>query len=283
MKSNAEYKKIPTTELVLPSSDGIIAKLSTANRNFYNIIYLDTTDSTNLRAKELAREGCAEGTVVITSEQTAGRGRLGRKFHSPRGSGIYLSVVLRLGVSVIPERITTTAAVAVCNAAERCTNAIPEIKWVNDVLVDGRKVCGILTEGAASPRGGLDWAVLGIGINLTCPDGGFPPELDGIAGAVFEGGAPFADIADRMAAAVLDEFAALYEQLKSDSCDAVAREYADRCSTPGKSVTVIRGSERREAVALRLDDSLRLVVRYDDGTEEALTSGEVSVRPHDKT
>jgi len=265
------------------SAAGIMARLSKPAIELYFVECVGVTNSTNTLAKRLAAQGCAAGHVIIAEGQTEGRGRLGRAFFSPRGSGLYMSVVLRpKGELASPELITTAAAVAVCRAIEEVAAANPEIKWVNDVLVGGRKVCGILTEGAASPSGGIEYAVLGIGINLAAPAGGFPPEIADVAGALFEYEPP-SDIFERAAAAVLENFAKLY-LLPGASRDEIVRSYKLYCSTPGKHVEVIRGNERRPALALALDDSLRLIVRYDEGGEtEALSFGEISVKPSRRT
>ncbi len=122
---------------------------------------------------------------------------------------------------------------------------------------------------------------MGAGINLLDPEGGFPSELESVAGALCSGSAPYDDLPDRVAAAFLNALARLYGAGTHISVplETIKHEYTRRCTTPGKRITVIHGSDRRPADALRLDDNLRLVVRYEDGTEDALSSGEVSVRP----
>jgi BirA family biotin operon repressor/biotin-[acetyl-CoA-carboxylase] ligase len=128
-------------------------------------------DSTNNRAKELAAQGAPHGTAVIAGTQTGGRGRYGRSFASPPG-GLYMSVVLKIA-GADTELMTAAAAVAVCRAVERVTGLQPRIKWVNDVLIDGKKVCGILCETVS----GAEWAVAGIGVNT----GAVPEEVQSIA------------------------------------------------------------------------------------------------------
>lgn len=268
-------------ELLFPTAEGIAARLSASAAEFYSVECVGVVDSTNIIAKRMAAEGCSAGKVIVADGQTAGRGRLGRSFHSPRGTGLYISIVLRpQGDAAKPELITTAAAVAVCRAIEGVAGDRPAIKWVNDVLLNGRKVCGILTEGSTTPSGALDYAVLGIGINLVVPEGGFPAEIADIAGALFESTAAPADLADRMAATLLDGFAKLY--VFSADHSEIIQAYKDYCTTPGRRVTVVRGSSRRSAYALGLDDSLHLHVRYDDGEEEALSHGEISIRPDEK-
>ncbi len=279
---NPEKPVISDTTLHPPSEAGIVARLCAPAAEFYSVECVGVVDSTNTIAKRMAAEGCAAGKVIVADGQTAGRGRLGRAFHSPRGTGLYLSVVLRPQDELAkPEFITTAAAVAVCRAIESTAATRPAIKWVNDVLIGDRKVCGILTEGSASRAGGLDFAVLGIGINLVWPKGGFPADIAGTAGALFKGEVSPADLPDRVAAAVLSNFAKLYVLPSADPSE-IVRLYKSYCTTPGKHITVICGSSRRPALALGLDDSLHLLVRYDDGEEEALAFGEISIRPDDK-
>ena len=236
---------------------------------------IDECPSTNTLLKARAAE-LSPWHTVIARRQTGGRGRMGRSFCSPEGTGLYMSVLLRpqLAAAEAP-LITTAAAVAVCRAVEALGSDRAEIKWVNDVLIHGRKVCGILTEaGAGAETGMLDWAVLGVGINVLEPAGGFPAEIADIAGAVFP--RRERDMRARLAAAFLRRFYEIYTALPDR---AFAAEYQARSCLVGRRVNVLRGGGSRGALALAVDDACRLVVRYEDGTEEALFSGEVSVRP----
>ena len=154
-------------------------------------IYLyDKLESSNRTAKTLALEGAPHGTMVLTSQQTAGRGRLGRRFESPAGKGIYLSLVLRPGLPMTEaQAVTVSAAVAVCRAVKRLCGLDLGIKWVNDLYYNGKKVCGILTEaGADIESGQLEWLVVGIGLNLTSRPEDWPEELRPIAGSLYPGG-----------------------------------------------------------------------------------------------
>ena len=151
-------------------------------------IYLyDKLESSNRTAKTLALEGTPHGTMVLTSQQTAGRGRLGRRFESPAGKGIYLSLVLRPGLPMTEaQAVTVSAAVAVCRAVKRLCGLDLGIKWVNDLYYNGKKVCGILTEaGADIESGQLEWLVVGIGLNLTSRPEDWPEELRPIAGSLY--------------------------------------------------------------------------------------------------
>ncbi|MBQ8974576.1 MAG: biotin--[Oscillospiraceae bacterium] len=267
--TNKGYTLTPESSAV--SSPGIESLLSTPCR----LRILNTVTSTNDEAKRLAEDGAKEWTVVIAKEQTAGKGRLGRSFYSPPGSGIYMSIVLRPAFSAQQSLlITTAAAVAVAQALEECGCPRADIKWVNDVYTGGKKVCGILTEGSFDFETGLlSYAVLGIGINLSAPDGGFPHELKDKAGWAFSGDIP---LPNRIIASVIDNFAAYYERLTERPH---LEGYKSRCMLTGRNVLVHSRDSLRPALVLGIDDDFRLLVRYGDGSVEALSSAEVSVTP----
>lgn len=242
--------------------------------SFPELEVLPTAASTNSILRQKANAGSPEGCTVIAAAQTEGRGRLGRKFYSPPDTGIYLSLLLR------PEndsplqamKVTTMAAVAACEAIEAVSGRKAEIKWVNDIYMDGRKVCGILTEGLFQMEtGSLDFVILGMGMNVYEPDSGFPEELAGIAGAVFHSSQE--DGKNRLAAAFLNHFCRYYYGDWN-----FAEAYRRRSLVIGKEIQVLRRGEQRAAIALDVDGDCRLIVRYGDGTVETLSSAEISVR-----
>lgn len=243
-----------------------------------DIRVLETVSSTNTVLKELAGQGAAEGTCLIAGQQTAGRGRLGRSFYSPAGTGIYMSVLLRPTMSANrATEITAAAAVAAAQTIWDLTGETAEIKWVNDVVLRGKKVCGILTEGALdASSGALKWAVMGIGINASTPPGGFPEDIRSVAGAVFER-CELPERRCRLAAGVLDRFWDRYLHLGDEDC---WRQYRARSLVLGRRIQVlIPGREPRDAYALDVERDYSLRVRYMDGTVSMLRSGEVSIRP----
>jgi birA, biotin-[acetyl-CoA-carboxylase] ligase region len=242
----------------------------------FDIRVYRTITSTNTVLKELAANGAMEGTVLISAEQTAGKGRMNRRFHSPSGTGLYLSVLLRPSMKAEDALfITTAAAVAVARTAEEVSGRQTGIKWVNDVYLDGKKICGILTEASLDiESGGLEYAVCGIGVNIAMPEEGFPDEIKNIAGALFDA-PPAGDIRNRMAAGILMKLMAYYDDLGNRL---FFEEYVKRSIIIGKEITVSGRGEARTATALSIDQSCNLVVRYQDGTVESLGSGEVSVR-----
>lgn len=241
-------------------------------------VYDEAAGSTNDLVREAALRGEPEGLVVVADTQRAGRGRQGRTFVSPPGTGVYMSLLLRPKLPAAEAvAVTGIAAVAVTRAMEDLGAGGAGIKWVNDVYLRGLKVCGILTEATMDMEsGGLDHAVLGIGVNLFPPAGGFPPELTGIAGAVFSG-KPEDDERSRIIAAILDRFLPLYRALPDRGW---LEEYRSRSILTGREVSFLREGRERRGLVLGVDDAARLLIRLDSGEETALSSGEVQlIRP----
>ena len=231
--------------------------------------------STNTVLKELAEQGRPEGLVLIAQSQVKGKGRLGRSFYSPQGQGLYMSILLRPELPAEDSlAITTAAAVAVAEAVSRVTGRQAMIKWVNDVYLEGRKICGILTEAAIDfENGKLNYAVLGIGVNILEPPGGFPPEISETAGALYREEAP-ADTRTRLAAEILNCFFGFYRALPEHSyMDA----YKKLSLLTGLEITFQQGQETWEGTVLGIDNEARLVVRLDSGEEKAFSAGEVAI------
>lgn len=257
------------------SVQGIRGYLSPECRDL-RLEVLQTVDSTNGWVRAKAEAGEPEGYVVIAVSQEKGKGRVGRSFFSPADTGIYMSILLRPeGLSPgEASKITTTAAVAVCQAIEALSGRKAQIKWVNDIYMEGKKVSGILTEASVGLEDGLlDYGILGIGVNAYAPAGGFPPELAGKAGAVFE--SPQDDGKNRLAAEILNRFMKAYGQ--TDARDYV-EEYRKRCLVLGQEILVLGRGEARKAKALDVDEDCRLVVQYADGKRESLSSGEIQIQ-----
>ena len=236
-----------------------------------------SVDSTNNACKRLAAEGAPDGTAILTGCQTAGRGRRGRTFVSPPG-GLYLSILLRPEFSTRQSpQITALAAVAAARAAEQLCGTPIQIKWVNDLWKNGKKVCGILTEAALDLESGmLDYAVLGLGFNVAAPADGWPEDLRDVAGALYDG-SPAPGARATLAAAFLNTFWPLY---RTGPRSGYLDEYRRRQALIGQRVLVTpRRGTPRAAQVLGIDDECKLVVRFDgESRPAALNSGEVSVR-----
>lgn len=232
-------------------------------------------DSTNALCKQKALENAPEGYTAIAKSQTHGRGRLGRTFFSPDGSGLYMSFLLRPAFSpALFPRLTPLAAVAVCRALKKEARVSPGIKWVNDVYLNGKKLCGILTQGGQDPQG-RPWVVVGIGVNLVLPQEGFPHELSSLACALYPSHPDPDGLRATLARYIQEEFASLYRDPMAESA---VEEYRRLCFLFGRSVTVLQGEQHYLATALDVDDSFRLKVKKEDGSLCSLEAGEVSLK-----
>lgn len=240
--------------------------------------WFNSTDSTNTQAKVMAQNGAPHGTVVIAGHQTGGRGRMGRSFSSPDGKGIYLSVILRPGCHAEDlMHLTCAAAVAMCDAVEETTGYRPGIKWINDLVGNGKKLGGILTELSVESKSGLvQYAVIGIGINCSQSEDDFPEEIRHIAvsartltGKAVE--------QSRLSAAMISALWTMDAALMTHKTE-IMNAYRKNCITLGQQVVVLRSDEKRYGTATDIDADGGLLVAYDDGTTETVSSGEVSVR-----
>jgi BirA family transcriptional regulator, biotin operon repressor / biotin---[acetyl-CoA-carboxylase] ligase len=238
----------------------------------------DSLESTNKTAKELALTEPNHDIVILTNEQTEGRGRLGRNFYSPKNAGLYMSILFRPSFDLSQSILVTTAApVAVVRAIERLVPADLSIKWVNDIYYKEKKICGILTEAISDfETGRIGYVVLGIGVN--CFEMDFPEELSGIAGSL---GGGFTR--NRLAAEIINQWNALLPGMEDRS---FLEDYRERSAVLGKEIVVFptgnRETEGILAKALEIDGDGGLVVRYLAGPQaghiETLSGGEVSIR-----
>ena len=240
----------------------------------WQITDTEETASTNGDLKLLAQQGAPHGRVLLAKRQTAGRGRMGRSFFSPDGTGLYLSVLLRPDCSAEEcGRITQTAAVAALRAAQKFCEDEIQIKWVNDLYRNGKKICGILTEGEADPTTGkLSYAVVGAGFNLCPPQEGFPPELTKIAGSLRDAFAPALRL--RLAAEFLNEL----ETCLTLPFSEILAEYRERSLLTGKRVCSPTNTFSGTAEVLGIDENGGLLLKTETGETRTLTCGEVSVK-----
>lgn len=264
-------------------------------------------DSTNNVLKQYAADGERRDMVLLAEQQSAGRGRRGRSFFSPEGTGLYMSLLLHPDAA--PQEaamLTTLTAAAAARAVEKVSGGETEIKWVNDVRMRGKKISGILTEGSTSmEEGKLEYVVVGIGINIYEPEGGFPEEVRDVAGAVFASHVPKENLRNCLAAEFLKNFMEYYRNFPARD---YLEEYRKRSFVIGKRVRIIspgrepeqrkgpgaedagcnaeanaRASARASALVLGIDDDCHLKVQYDDGRVEYLSSGEISIRPEENS
>lgn len=243
----------------------------------FDLELIPCTGSTNALLRERAAAGAAEGSVILANQQTQGRGRLGREFYSPPDTGVYLSLLLRpRGLEPAQAvKLTTMAAVAACRAIEEVSGKEAEIKWVNDIFLNRKKVCGILTEASYSlENGSLDYVILGIGFNVYPPAVGFPGKLADIADSILK--IQTDQGKNRLAASFLRRFLEIYRGTADGDYAAV---YRSKSMVIGRPIRVISPAGTRNAYALDVDRDCRLIVRWEDGTVESLSSAEVSIRP----
>lgn len=246
--------------------------------NYFKIKVYKTIGSTNDKVKELALDGKEEGYIVISEEQTKGKGRFGRKFHSPKNTGIYMSILLRPRLMAQDSYlITTSAAVAVAEAIESISNKEAKIKWVNDIYLDDKKVSGILTEAALDFESGLiQYVVLGIGVNLKSPNEGFHEDIKNIAASVFneEDNLP-KDIRSLFIAKIIENFFSYYNSIDQKK---FIDEYKRKSILINREVNIESNKGSVKAKVLEIDDLCRLKVQLEDGSIKELSSGEVSIR-----
>lgn len=258
--------------------DKILSALPEKHPWANSILWFDSINSTNDRAKVLAHEGAPHGTILIANHQTGGRGRMGRSFHSPAGGGVYMSVVLRPGCA--PDKLmhlTCAAAVAMCQAVEDAAGFRPGIKWTNDLVYGGKKLGGILTELSLDSKSGLvQYAIVGIGINCCQNAHDFPPDIRDMA-ASLSMVAGQAVARSRLAAAMVQALFRMDRMLLTGK-DAVMSAYTGSCITVGQDIVLLRSGERRHGKAVGIDPDGGLIVTFENGSTETITSGEVSIR-----
>ena len=258
------------------SVEGMLPYLSQESISEKFFVY-GCLESTNKTAKEMAISGAEHGSVIIANSQTTGKGRYGRTFHSPPDHGLYMSLILQptqYGFST-PTLITAFAAVSVCEAIEAISKKMPKIKWVNDIFLDGRKICGILTEAVTDfESGNTQWIVVGIGVNYTTPATGYPEKLQHIAGSVFGTDTP-PTTRNHLAAEIVNRLLT-----HEDTFDekVMLEKYKQRMFVLGKTIIVTGAVETYEAIAVDVDSIGHLIIKNANGELLSLSSGEISIR-----
>lgn len=241
------------------------------------ITILDCCDSTNTVLKALAKEHAPEGTILVTEHQTAGRGRLGKSFFSPKGCGLYFSILLRPAIPVQDAVfITVAAAVSIKRAVKKLLSLDTQIKWVNDVYFEHKKFGGILTETGLNTDGTLAYAILGIGINILPPEMGYPKEFASKTtnlSDMAKGDLP-EDVKNQLLAQILNEFYDCYRELNKKE---YLLEYKSSSCVIGKEIDILSGPYTGRAVALDIDENANLVVQLTNHETVTLSSGDVSI------
>lgn len=268
------YRLGSSPDLLL--ADDLMSRLGEDRLIGREIHVFKETASTNDVVERLARDGAREGVVVFAEAQTRGRGRLGRRWHSPAGQGLYFSVLLRPKLRPSEAtQLTVVAAAALVRAIEATTPVRPAIKWPNDLLVDGRKIAGVLTELSAEVDT-IKHLTLGIGLDVNQAAGDFPPELRSVATSL-RAAAGHAISRPELATRILLELDADYARVRRGQFDAVADEWEERCTTLGHQVAIRIGERVVRGRAEALDDDGALLVRTQHGRLERVIGGDVAV------
>ena len=252
-----------------------------------SIIIYDKIDSTINEAKRLLMDNDKKNnslfnTIIIAKEQTAGRGRRGRSFASPKGDSIYISFIMHPQNTIEQNQmITISSAVAVCNTISEMTNESPSIKWVNDVIVSDKKICGILTEAVTDlESGGIEAIIIGIGININTTKKSFPKEIRDIAGSIrLKSGKR-----NSFVASLINNVIGCYFKASTPE---IISEYREHSFLVGRPIYVLINESATDeqkkvpASVLSITDTGGLEVEYENGSKEILRAGEVSIRPAD--
>lgn len=275
--SNKGYSLSKETDML---SSKIIKNNMPKYSNKFNFKIYKTVESTNIIARDMAVNGAESGTVVLAEEQTNGYGRNGKSFFSPYGTGIYMSIILNLKKEkklFNSSFITTAAAMAVSKSIEEVSNENTQIKWVNDVFINEKKVCGILTEGAFSFEDGrLDYAVIGIGVNVNFPKNGFPKELDNIAASINLKNDTIntqSDMRNILIAKILEN---LYDYYFNDVV--FYEEYKKRSFLIGKKVSININDKEHIVRVLDIDETFALIIEFQNGKIDRVISGSVNYK-----
>lgn len=240
------------------------------------ILYLDEVDSTNTAAKKAAENGAVHGTLVVSERQTGGKGRRGRAWDSPRGTGIFMTLILRPNMAPVhASMLTLVAALAVADGIRECTGAESLIKWPNDIVMSGKKICGILTEMSADPDC-INYVAVGIGINVNMEE--FPEEIRGVAASIFtETGKKTKR--SLLISAVMAAFERYYEVfMKTTDMSGLLEDYNGKLANCGRTVRVLDLAGEYSGTAIGIDREGELLVEMEDTTVRRVLSGEVSVR-----
>ena len=271
--TNKGYSLATNTDFISKEGISLYLNKSCSDIEIYNY---KTISSTNEIAKNLALSGAKHGTVVITEEQTAGKGRLGRSFYSPANTGIYMSIILRPNLTAMDSvLITTSSSVIICESIKKVTGIDCQIKWINDIYLNNKKVAGILTEASTNFESGtIDYLILGIGINFNQPKDDFPDELKSIASSLFNNNNNNIN-RNMLCAEIISNILDMIPRIKN--YDFIS-EYKKRSIVLNQEIIYISSGISSKGKAININCDGSLVVEHDDGSIKILNSGEVSIR-----
>lgn len=270
---NKGYHLEKTPDVMWPAEIESLLDTEWAGRN---VLYFSETDSTNTRAKRLGEEGAVHGTLTVAERQTKGKGRRGRRWESPPGSSIYMSILLR--PDVLPDQasmLTLVMAQSVAEAVRSATGLEAFIKWPNDIVVNGKKVCGILTE-MSTEMERINYVVIGVGINVNTEN--FPEELAETATSLYlENGEK--QLRARLAAEVLKKFEGYYKLfVESGNLSGMQERYNRLLVNRGREVRVLEPGHEYDGQAIGINETGELLIRIENGKIRKVYAGEVSVR-----
>lgn len=271
--TNKGYKLSEDSDKISASLIGSMLNTSYIGRE---IEILQSVDSTNTYAKEIAKQQTVkQGYTIISETQTEGKGRMGRSFESPANTGIYMSIILRPTFNIeLTQLLTSCVATAVANAVDRLYGTDTKIKWVNDLFLNGKKYCGILTEASISfELGQLEYAIIGIGINAKSLKGSLSPKIQDIATSI-EDECKMTITRNVLIAEILNNLEKYVENIENRT---FMNEYRKRSFIIGKTVVITSNGKTKQALAINIDDNAGLVVQFSDGTTEILNSGEARI------
>jgi len=269
--SNKGYSLAVSSDLL--SSEGIRLYLKDQYKEIPIKVY-KSINSTNTEAKLMIMNNAAHGTVILSEEQLSGKGRMGRGFYSPSKSGIYMSIILKPKLNMADSvLITTAAAVAVSLAIENITGIVTQIKWVNDIYLNNKKICGILTEAVTDMESGtINSVVVGIGLNVKTDS--FPEDIEYTAGSIFKMNEN-KFIRNQLSAEIINNILSILNDIPNREFLEV---YKERSMILGERVRYCKNNQWLEGYAQNIDSNGALIVFHDDGNKEILNSGEITVR-----
>lgn len=257
------------------SKEGITLYLNDEFK-YIDIYTYKKVTSTNDIAKKLALNGAKHGTIVISEEQTNGKGRLGRSFYSPANTGIYMSIILKLSLTTMDSvLITTSSAVAICDAIEKLTGINCQIKWINDIYLNGKKIAGILAETSTNFESKtIDYLILGIGLNFTQPKNDFPEELRKIASSLFEHNNSTIN-RNLLCAEIANNILNMISKI--ENYDFIS-EYKKRSIVLNQDIIYTSKGISLIGKAIDIANDGSLIVKNSDGSTKILNSGDITIR-----